>query len=254
MKGQTQRRSVQKKKNSLMIWDIESYIYKAFEATKVLIQVEPLLFASGYNFNLGIDYLEKERDRLLVETCSSEILSVVGDPNNNFRKNIYPLYKANRKPKEEALVRFKQEVCKRFDCLWLLNLEGDDTCRIVYEDDVNYPSNKVIVSIDKDFSTVPCKLYRDNNKEPIITIDKEMAEYNLMYQVLIGDTCDNYKGIKNFGEAKASDFLKTKKCWKDIEELYKSKGQDDYYINRNCAEIVGLDRYNFKTGEVKLYG
>ena len=87
-----------------------------------------------------------------------------------------------------------------------------------------------------------------------MTISKEDAELNLIYQLIIGDNADNYKGIKGSGEKSAKEFMADKPSMDKLKELYKEKKQDDFYEQLNLASIVGLDRYNFTTGEVLLYG
>ena len=131
-------------------------------------------------------------------------------------------------------------------------------CRIIYEDDNFFGGyDKVIVSIDKDFYSVPCTFYRDlpTNTEGAVVVSKEEADYNLMKQIIMGDTADNYKGITGYGEKKTETFLSEgKKTLADVCELFRKEGLtgSEYVKNKVCATIVGIKQYNFTTGEVKL--
>ena len=245
----------ERNKNRLMIWDIESYIHQALTASVELSEVAPNVYMEVANLNKGLIFLEDSLNRLLDTTGSTEYIAVTGSP-TNFRKDIADYYKSNRPKKKEIYYKLLELVQDKFSIIMLDNLEADDTARIIYEDKTKDGADAIIVSIDKDFYSVPCNFYRDlpSNTDGIVTISKEDAELNLIYQLIIGDNADNYKGIKGYGEKSAKEFMDNAPTMDKLKELYKEKKQDDFYEQLNLASIVGLDRYNFTTGEVLLYG
>lgn len=248
------QRPEKRKKNRLMIWDIESYIHQALTASLELSEVAPNIFMEVTNLNKGLIFLEDNLNRLLDVTNSTEYIAVVGSV-NNFRKDVADYYKANRPKKKDIYYKLLELIEDKFSLVMLDNLEADDTARIIYEDKTKDNIDCVIVSVDKDFYTVPCKLYRDlPSTEGVVEISKEDAELNLIYQLIIGDSSDNYKGIKGYGEKSAQAFMADAPTMEKLKELYKEKKQDDFYEQLNLASIVGIDRYNFNTGEVVLYG
>ena len=249
------QRQEKRKKNRLMIWDIESYIHQALTASAELSEVAPNVYMEVVNLNKGLIFLEDNLNRLLDVTGATEYIAVVGSP-TNFRKDVADYYKSNRPKKKDIYYKLLELVQDKFSIIMLDNLEADDTARIIYEDKTNDSVDAVIVSVDKDFYSVPCNFYRDlpNNTDGIVTIGKKDAELNLIYQMIVGDTSDNYKGIKGYGEKSAKDFMGDAPTMDKLKELYKEKKQNDFYEQLNLASIVGLDRYNFATGEVLLYG
>lgn len=244
--------------NRFLIIDIESYIYKSLSHCEKLIQdkTNPKIFYQGYDISLAEKYIDDNIDRLCKTLNTKQFELVVGDV-KNFRKILFPQYKANRKPKPEIYQYVYNLIRDKYGFTSLPYLEGDDTCRIIFEDKNYKPEyQKVIVSIDKDFYSVPCNFFRDLNNNTIIEkIEKNDAEQHLYYQVLVGDTADNYKGIPNFGDKKYQELIDNKKrlTFEDIVRLFQDYGltNDDVEYNYRCAEIVNQMNYNYILEEMK---
>lgn len=241
-----------------LIIDIESYLYKSLTHCEKLIQdkTNPKIFYQGYDISLAEKYIDDNIDRLCKTLNTKQFELVVGDV-KNFRKILFPQYKASRKPKPEIYQYVYNLIRDKYGFTSLPYLEGDDTCRIIFEDK-NYKSEyqKVIVSIDKDFYSVPCNFFRDLNNNTIIEkIEKNNADQHLYYQVLVGDTADNYKGIPNFGDKKYQELIDNKKrlTFEDIVKLFQDYGltKDDMEYNYRCAEIVNQINYNYILEEMK---
>lgn len=238
----------------LLIVDCESYLYKSITAAKIVHQdnLHKNIYYEAYDLNKSIKYIEENLYRLMDILKATSCELVIGDK-NNFRKVINPSYKSNRPSKPPFYNILLTEVKNKYKPISLNNLEADDTCRILYEDDYFYPKlEKIIVSIDKDFFTVPCKFYRDLQEGKLYDIDIDTALYNLYKQVITGDTADNYKGIPEYGETKAEKFLEYSRTEKDIIKLFEDNGltKDDYFKNKFMAQIISKSQYNFNTGEV----
>lgn len=241
-----------------LIIDIESYLYKSLSHCEKLIQdkTNPKIFYQGYDISLAEKYIDDNIDRLCKTLNTKQFELVVGDV-KNFRKILFPQYKANRKPKPEIYQHVFNLIRDKYGFTSLPYLEGDDTCRIIYEDK-NYKSEyqKVIVSIDKDFYSVPCNFFRDlNNNTTIEKIDKNEAEQHLYYQVLVGDTADNYKGIPNFGDKKYQELIKNRNrlTFQDVVKLFNEYGLifEDMEYNYRCAEIVNQINYDYILEQMK---
>lgn len=244
----------------VIIWDVESYLYKAITACKVFQQckTDKCIWGEYYDVRKGHQYIQEQIDRLMDKLFAQEIVFVIGDK-DNFRKLTNPEYKANRPAKPDLYYPLLDYLQQQYgDFQSLKNLEADDTCRIIYEDENFFPHyDKVIVSIDKDFYSVPCKFYRDlpNNTEGVKVISKEEADKHLMKQIIMGDSADNYKGITGYGEKKTNAFLdEGNKTLADVCELFRKEGLTgtEYVKNKVCASIIGFNQYNFTTGEVSL--
>lgn len=240
--------------NRLLIIDLDSYVYKSITPAQTLIQVKPNQFVEGFDTSKAIKYIDNEINRLLKELKTNNYELVVGSQLGNFRKELYPSYKSNRKPKPLILPEIFKALKKKYQLNELPFLEGDDTCRIMFEDKNFAPDmEKVIVSIDKDFMSVPCKLYRDLPQYREVTeIDIDTARYNLMKQIIMGDTADGYEGIPGYGEVKTEKFLEYGRTSKEVLQLYLDNGltKEDYIRNKDCATIVSYFQYNQQTGYV----
>lgn len=247
----------------LLVIDIESYIYRACVACKTLVNIpgttpdikaNPNIFVEAYDLRKGMDFIANFIEDLRARFLTNDVILVVGDK-ENWRKQYHPDYKANRKDKEKPIMYdiILKELFNNYEVVSLPNLEADDTCRIIYEDNQNYNTRKILVSIDKDFHSFPCELYDPLHNQEFV-INKAQADYNLMRQIIMGDKADNIRGLEGYGEVKATKFMDDEpRTLDDVRELFKENGQlEDFKINLNLVSMVSINRYNFSTGEVKV--
>lgn len=120
---------------------------------------------------------------------------------NNFRKAIYPEYKAHRpteKPfwlqaiREYLVKEFKAEVCE--------GQEADDAMGI------NQTEETIICTIDKDLLMIPGQHY-NFVKDEFKTVTYLDGLKHFYMQCLQGDRSDNIKGIPGVGPKKAERIL-----------------------------------------------
>lgn len=121
---------------------------------------------------------------------------------NNFRKQIYPEYKANRLKTERppVLVPLVQYFCENKGALSEDTLEADDLLGL------NQTEKTAIVSIDKDLLMIPGWHY-NFVKDELIFVSEFDGLRNFYSQLLIGDPADNIKGAQGIGKAKAAKIL-----------------------------------------------
>jgi len=234
------------------IIDIESYIYKACACTSTLVQLEGSTYTEGYDLEKAKEYLTKLVDDVILATGADEYIVTMGST-KNYRKFINPNYKSNRKdsPRHPMLGMVTDLVFELFETTYIPYLEADDVCRIIYEED---RFNNIIVSIDKDMKSFPCRLYNpDKPDKGIENISKEKAQANFFKQLIMGDKCDGYNGIPNYGEAKASKLVENGITQQEILDLYLANGlqESDFITTYNMARMIPKDSYS--DGVVKLY-
>ena len=130
-------------------------------------------------------------------------------------------------------------------------LEADDTLGILATN--GECSRNIIVSVDKDMLTIPCEYY-NMDKEVTETVDTKLADYMHLYQTLVGDSTDNYKGCPGVGPKKAADILKIP-SWSRVVTAFEKAGltSDDALVQARVARILRANEYNFDTGEVILW-
>lgn len=168
---------------------------------------------------------------------------VVLSDKHNFRKDIAPFYKANRKnTRRPMLLNFAKDYMReKFKATSKENLEADDYMGILA---MGYPDS-VIWSEDKDLMTIPGKHLVN---EDIIEVSLEEADRNFYTQILTGDTTDNYRGCPGVGAVKAAKILKDKhtpfEMWSAVLETFEKAGLTEYeaVLQARLAYIKREDR------------
>lgn len=117
--------------------------------------------------------------------------------------------------------------------------------------------DSIIVSLDKDMKTIPGKFYNFGTDE-LITVTKDQAKYNHMYQTLIGDVADGYPGCPKYGPVKAKkllDSLTPDKYWEGVVKAFESQGltEQDALLQARLSYILQDGDYDTETHEVKLW-
>ena len=144
----------------------------------------------------------------------------------NFRKQILPTYKSNRKNVRKPLAyNALVESCKtRYDTYTRPGLEADDVMGILATWEAFRPgARKVIVSEDKDLRTIGgAWLFNPaRDTRPQWTDPEEAARYHLE-QTLTGDATDGYAGCPGIGPETARDLLANPYGWERYEHRFKS--------------------------------
>ena len=175
----------------------------------------------------------------------------------NFRKQIYPQYKGNRKGRKpvgySALKQWAMDTHPHFS---KPTLEADDCLGIL---STKLGKGKaIIVSMDKDLMTIPGTIYKlspDGTGE-LMEISEKDADLMFLTQCLTGDTTDGYPGCKGVGPAKATElFKKHGAVWKTVEDAYVKAGftLEEALVQARCARILRKEDWDFDKGVVKLW-
>lgn len=176
------------------------------------------------------------------------------DRSNNFRRKIFPEYKANRKGSTKPLGynHLEDYLKKAYNSFVLDNCEADDALGVLATGE---KSRNIILSIDKDMMTIPCE-YFNMDSEELMEIDETLADYMFFYQTLTGDPVDNYKGCPGIGKKKAHDLLKENGVsWKTVVDAFKKVGynEEDALVQARVARILRYEDYDLGKGEVILW-
>lgn len=187
--------------------------------------------------NEPIDIAILRADKLMqdiIEETESDSYVAYLSGDTNFRKEIYPLYKANRKdvvkPKHlESVARFLEE---EWNAITTNGYEADDALGI------NQTEETIVCSIDKDLLQVPGRHYNFVKKE-IYEIDEFEGLRSFYRSVLVGDIADNIVGVKGIGKVKAAKLID---CLYDEKDMYNTCCQlyqdpDRLEINLDCLWI-----------------
>jgi len=177
----------------------------------------------------------------------------------NFRKDVLPTYKNNRKDKRKplALKELREYVIKKHKGVVWDNLEADDVMGIMATEPTE--EERIVVTIDKDLKTVPCNLSSDGLN--VERIPERLADYWFMIQTLTGDKVDGYDGVEGIGIKTAEKLIKKYTnvplldLWKIVKKIYVDKGytEAEALQQARVARILRHGEYNKKTGKVKLW-
>lgn len=138
---------------------------------------------------------------IIEETGASGYLAFLSGP-NNFRKEIYPEYKANRKDvvKPIHLVACRQFLCAEWNAIVTDGYEADDALGMYQNEET------VICSIDKDLLMIPGNHYNFVKKE-FYSVDELEGLRSLYRSALVGDKADNIHGVRGIGKVKAAKLI-----------------------------------------------
>ena len=179
--------------------------------------------------------------------------------NDNWRKTLVADYKDNRKGKLSpiGLSSLISYTMAAYPYVKEGNLEADDTIGMAATG--KYKGNNIIVSVDKDFLTIPTKIWNPV-KKVLKTQSKKAAFKFFIYQTIIGDSSDGYKGIKGIGPKGAAKFLAAQdknlyNIWEPLVELAATKKCDAEYLlsQARMAHILQEGDYTWKTKEVRSW-
>jgi DNA polymerase I len=198
---------------------------------------------------------ERQLDTIKEKLGVDDILCCLSDHSNNFRKEVSPTYKSNRKGTrkpvgyvalcswvEETFPTVRKDYCEADDVMGMLGSRPENQGKCI------------IVSDDKDLKTIPGKLYRPMADEKL-TITEQEADKNFLMQTLTGDTADGYPGIPGIGPKKAEAILGPRPHWGAVEQAYIKAGltREDAITQARLARILRWDDYDHEGGKVILW-
>lgn len=176
---------------------------------------------------------------------------------NNFRKQLAPYYKGNRKNVAKPLLHgaVRDFMLAKYRCYMRDGLEADDCMGILATHPTLVKGETVIVSRDKDMRTIPGKLYNPA-KGRVETITEAEADYMHLFQTLTGDQVDNYPGLPGVGPVKAEAILHAPSgeqygqwsAWQAVVSAYVAREltEQDALLQARLARILRASDYDFK--------
>jgi DNA polymerase-1 len=191
-------------------------------------------------------------DNILIKTESTEYRAFLSSK-VNFRKTIYPEYKANRTAEKPRHLRALQDYALEMMSAELADegYEADDMLGIHQDSDT---LTTTICSLDKDLLQVAGKHYQwaigtSTWSKPDTYIDQsEIEGLRLFYeQCLKGDRSDNIKGIDGIGPKKATKLLVNCSTEKEMFNVVKKEyaNDDEFLMNARCLWVLRSDRKDF---------
>jgi 5'-3' exonuclease len=240
-----------------------------------LIDMDLVIFrcaASAENDPLSIaQYRANELLYNILEKVDATAYKAYISSDTNFRKDIYPEYKAQRNPVKPIHLRaMKDYAFEHMDAILSPDgLEADDMLGIE-QDKVGWwsPHNgeerqhkTVICTLDKDLLQIPGNHFSWMISGPnwvrpdTHSTQTELEGYRLFYeQALKGDPTDNIKGIPRMGKVKAKRALEgcasELDMFNTVRNLYGN--DEEFLLNAGCVWILREHGETFKERFTKL--
>lgn len=178
----------------------------------------------------------------------------------NFRKAIYPRYKAHRTaPKPTQMGALREHLHATYRAFQRPGLEADDVCGILATSGDRFlKGEKIIVSIDKDLQTVPGRLFNpDKPERGVREISLAEADYWFYWQTLCGDTADGFPGCPGVGPKRAEAILggPGKASWAKVLKAFTDRKltMEDALTQARLARILRAEDYDFITKKPVLW-
>ena len=199
--------------------------------------------------NRVIGRIEQFKDLLKAD----EVVLALSD-RANFRRKLFPEYKSNRRKSVLPIILkpMKEWMINELDAQLWANVEADDVLSILATERPNRQDKRIIVSIDKDFKSVPGIFYDYNREEYHEPTEEEADNFHLL-QALMGDSTDGFSGAKGVGAVTAKKWLDEHGyTWDSVVALYAKKGQDeqDALMNAWMARLLRKQEYNKKQKQI----
>jgi DNA polymerase-1 len=229
----------------VVLIDGDEFIFKSCAAVEEVVKWDDQNHVRYANPNKAWIILSQMVERIFDRFDTREhIVCFSTEPRSNFRYEVDPTYKNNRaesvKPMCYATMRERMQT--EFKSQDFHDLEADDVMGVL----ATQPSKaqKIIVSQDKDMKTIPGTLWTGKDLLQVTPIE---ADYWHMFQTLVGDTSDGYKGCPGVGKVKAEKLLNecinekgVHTMWPAVVEQYTNKGltEEDALQQARLARIL----------------
>lgn len=217
----------------------------------------------------GDDLFDAKAARMIIDTRMRKLMEMFNtchivqcfscNREDNWRRDLEPSYKMNRDGKLSpigltGLITYLKE---NYEYVSEPKLEADDLLGIYSTN--GYYKHTVLCSWDKDMLTIPTYIY-NGNKDVLKTQSRSDALKFFMYQVMIGDSSDGYKGLKGVGPKAAQKFIhehakELANIWEPLVKLAKKKGHDEEYLLKQArmAHILQHGDYDYDKDTVRLW-
>lgn len=237
-----------------LLIDGDLILYKATSAAEFESNPEGDLWFLSTNLSKARDMWDSQIDAIVRALGSDDIVVVVSGA-QDFRRELEPTYKGNRKGKRKPLgyLEVREWLQERHPgrVVSQETLEADDYLGILATTPKAPP--RIIVSDDKDLKTIPGRLYRLGE---LLEINSDQAEYNWLYQTLTGDPADGYKGCPGIGDVKAKAILgKPGSRWENVRQAFVKAGltDDDAVLQARLARILHHSDWDGEAKQPRLW-
>lgn len=209
------------------------------------------------------EYIEELKEKL----GAARVVVCLTDRGHEFRKDLAPYYKGNRKGRKPALLfPVLDYFAGKYETYLRPRLEADDCMGILATHPTLIKGEKVIVSEDKDMQSIPGLLFNPAKDKAPRKISKLQADRYHLWQAVVGDTADGYPGAYGIGpkspEAQAIMTAKSvTEAWGHVLAAFERTSRlpegttpaDEALLQARLARILRASDWNFKEKQPVLW-
>ncbi len=227
----------------IFLIDSHAFLYKSYFALPKLITSKGEEVGALYGFVRLVFKIKEKTDYILA--CY--------DSPKNFRKEIYELYKANRKKTEDILIKqinLSKEICKLLGIktIEIEGYEADDLIATFSRRLSQEGFEVIIVGGDKDLMQIVggnIKLW-DGKSDGYFSTEYVIKKYGVTpdrlfdYFTLVGDSSDNIPGVDGIGPKTAVKLLEK---YGSLENILRSQDTDKNVLRiKNSIDLINLSK------------
>lgn len=237
--------------------DADGLIYKAAAAAETDIEWEDDVYTLVGDLAAAKLSFKQSLEELLDKISSAvkikgKVLCLT-DSGYDFRRDIWPEYKAKRGRKPLVYYRLRDWVLEGYAPYLKPKLEADDILGILATHPKLLTGDRLCVSIDKDLKQIPGPTFNPDKDDEVSEITVEQgAEWHLI-QTLTGDQTDGYPGCPGIGAKRAPTIAAG--GWPSVVAAFEKAGltEDDALLQARVAKILTADLYDFNKKEPILW-
>ena len=242
------------KLNKIILVDGSSYLFRAFHA------LPPLTNGKGEPTGaiLGVMNMLKKIKALY----STNYIAVIFDAKGkNFRHDLYPQYKANRKPINKDLclqIKPLYKIIQKigYKLISIPKVEADDVIGSLAQKFSALGHEIIIATGDKDMTQLVTENITliDTMKDQVIGIREVVRKFGVIpskiidYLALVGDNSDNIPGVPNVGPKTAVKLLNT---YHTLQGVIKNSSNIGGKLGRNLRQYLEKILLSYKLATIK---
>jgi len=237
-------------------------------STSIALQKENPFVEGEFEFDedLGATVLKGRIEEQVKKWNADKVTIALSCPREeNFRlTQVCDSYKHNRKESKKpiGLSSMRTVLEENYDVITEPCLEADDLLGLMATNP-NRNSRRIVISWDKDVTALEGETYNPQ-KDVYKKVSKQVSIRFFLYQCLIGDSADGYKGIKRIGPKKAKPFIAGLNplsiAWEKIVELAERQGHGEkeeaeawMLTQARMAWILRDEDYDWENKKVRLW-
>jgi DNA polymerase-1 len=237
---------------TILLIDGDQYLHRACAATERDVKWDEENHVLASNEVEAWETVTASFHKIIDHFNNKDIVITLSDYSIKcFRYSVDPTYKKHRKETRKPLCfwEVRAQIEAGYTCVQFPGLEADDVMGILATKPG--PDEKIIVSRDKDMKTIPGKLWDGKDFRVISEME---ADYYHLYQTLIGDPADGYKGCPGIGPKKAEAILNDS-SWSNVVRAFVKAGLtvDDALREARLARILRWSDWDSKKKEPILW-